>query len=92
MFFVILLCFDSILLAPYTNVMFKAFSLLKVPSEKLLAYGILVSKRLFDFWVGKLCKISRIKWDLIHKHQFNCGISKIVGPKKQDFWQRINTT
>ena len=22
--------------------------------------------------------------------QFGCGISKMVGPKKQDFWPRIN--
>ena len=24
------------------------------------------------------------------QYQFGCGISKIVGPKKQDFWPRIN--
>ena len=24
------------------------------------------------------------------QYQFGCGISKMVGPKKQDFWQRIN--
>ena len=23
-------------------------------------------------------------------YQFGCGISKVVGPKKQDFWPRIN--
>ena len=22
--------------------------------------------------------------------EFGCGISKLVGPKKQDFWPRIN--
>ena len=25
-----------------------------------------------------------------YKYQFGCGISKMVGPKKQDFWPRIN--
>ena len=24
------------------------------------------------------------------KYQFGCGISKMVGPKKQDFWPKIN--
>ena len=24
-------------------------------------------------------------------HQFGCGISKMVGPIKKDFWPRINT-
>ena len=23
-------------------------------------------------------------------YQFGCGISKMVGPKKQDFWPKIN--
>ena len=27
---------------------------------------------------------------IIHYYQFGCGISKMVGPKKQDFWPRIN--
>ena len=27
----------------------------------------------------------------IHVHQFGCGISKMVGPIKKDFWPRINT-
>ena len=25
-----------------------------------------------------------------YKYQFGCGISKMAGPKKQDFWPRIN--
>ena len=24
------------------------------------------------------------------QYQFGCGISKMVGPKKQDFWPRMN--
>ena len=24
------------------------------------------------------------------EYQFGCGILKMVGPKKQDFWQKIN--
>ena len=26
----------------------------------------------------------------IHYYQFGCGILKMVGPKKQDFWPKIN--
>ena len=31
-------------------------------------------------------------WSGVHarKFQFGCGILKMVGPKKQDFWPRIN--
>ena len=27
---------------------------------------------------------------IIHYYQFGCRISKMVGPKQQDFWPRIN--
>ena len=26
----------------------------------------------------------------IYQYQFGCGILKVVGPKKQDFWSKIN--
>ena len=26
----------------------------------------------------------------VYQYQFGCGILKIVGPKKQDFWPKIN--
>ena len=39
-----------------------------------------------------------VKLDLIGQahaingyYQFGCGILKMVGPKKQDFWSKINT-
>ena len=29
-------------------------------------------------------------WTNVDKYQFGCGISKMVGPKKQDFWPKIS--
>ena len=46
----------------------------------ILSYArgtIVISEILIDFALGK-------------EYQFGCGILKMVGPKKQDFWPKIN--
>ena len=43
-----------------------------------------------------LCKIARGFFGClkvlgnVYQYQFDCGILKMVGPKKQDFWPKIN--
>ena len=41
--------------------------------------------------MGKPCNIYRLRgkpYD--YQYQFGCGILKMVGPKEQDFWPKIN--
>ena len=37
-----------------------------------------------------LCASVLLGYGFIHSYQFGCGILKMMGPKKQVFWPKIN--
>ena len=58
-----------------------------VPSIRLFPPTLLF----FFCWQNKFSRLSFYKTIVSHiQYQFGCGILKMVGPKKQDFWPKIN--
>ena len=47
---------------------------------------------MISFLLHSLCTLKKkISHERKQIHQFGCGILKVVGPKKQDFWPKNNT-